>query len=227
MQTMSDSSLIENPKMADLYMMPSQCLDEPTLIFETQHGDLESFNRLVLAYQDYLFNTAMRILGDDELAADATQKAFISAYRSIKSYRSRSLKVWLMRTVTNACYDELRRQKRHPTVPLEPDNHEETILEHSRWLTDSSMLPEARCEAAELSYAIQHCLDALPTDFRTVLFLVDVQGMNYSEVARAAQVPLGTVKSRLARARLRMREHLQRFHDLLPTTFHLDKENPH
>lgn len=213
-------------QMDELCMLSDHCIDEPTLILETQHGDLESFNHLVLAYQDLLYNTAIRILGDNELAADATQKAFISAFRSIKSYRGGSFKAWLMRTVTNACYDELRRQKRHPTVPLEPSYHEDNKLENPSWLADWSMSPEVKYEAAELVNAIQHCLDALPTDFRTVLVLVDVQGMDYGEVARAAQIPLGTVKSRLARARMRMRERLKGFHDLLPATFHLEKESP-
>ena len=97
-------------------------MDEPALIHDAQHGDLEAFNRLVLAYQDALYNTALRILGDDSQAADATQEAFISAFRSLNSYRGGSFKAWLLRTVTNACYDELRRQKRRPTVPLEPAN---------------------------------------------------------------------------------------------------------
>jgi RNA polymerase sigma-70 factor, ECF subfamily len=206
--------------MAGLYQAPCHGLDEPTLIFETQHGNLDSFNCLVLSYQDSLFNTAMRFLGDDELAADATQRAFISAYRSIKSYRGGSFKAWLMRTVTNACYDELRRQKRHPTVPLESDIDEDNKMENPKWLADRSMLPEARCEANELTDAIQHCLDALPTDFRTVLVLIDIQGMDYEEAARSTRVPLGTIKSRLARARLRMRKHLQRYPDLLPAIFH-------
>jgi len=93
-------------------------MDEQLLIRSSRKGDLESFNRLVLAYQESLFNTALRILGDDELAADATQEAFISAFRNLSSYRGGSFKAWLMRTVTNACYDELRRQKRRPRPPL-------------------------------------------------------------------------------------------------------------
>ena len=200
-------------------------MDEPALILDAQRGDLDSFNRLVLAYQDSLFNTALRILGDDDLAADATQEAFISAFRSINSYRGGSFKAWLMRTVTNACYDELRRQKRRPTVPLEPTNDDDEEMETPRWLADSSMSPEQKFEAAELEHAIQHCLDALPTDFRTVVVLADVQGMDYSEVALAARVPLGTIKSRLARARLRLRECLQGFWELLPATFRLEKES--
>jgi RNA polymerase sigma-70 factor (ECF subfamily) len=199
-------------------------MDEAALIFDAQRGDLESFNRLVLAYQDALYNTALRILGDEALAADATQDAFISAFRSITSYRGGSFKGWLMRTVTNACYDELRRQKRRPSVPLEPTNDEDEEMESPRWLADPSMSPEQKFEADELEHAIQHCLNALPVDFRTVVVLADIQGMDYTEVASAARVPLGTIKSRLARARLRLRECLQGFKELLPAAFRLGEE---
>jgi RNA polymerase sigma-70 factor (ECF subfamily) len=199
-------------------------MDEAALIIEAQHGDLEAFNRLVLAYQDALYNTALRILSDEDLAADATQDAFISAFRSLNSYRGGSFRGWLMRTVTNACYDELRRRKRRPSVPLEPTNDDDEEMESPRWLADSSMNPEEKLEAAEVEHAIQHCLDSLPGDFRTVVVLADIQGLDYSEVAEAANVPLGTIKSRLARARLRLRECLQGFRELLPAAFRLEEE---
>ncbi len=199
-------------------------MNESALIHDAQHGDLEAFNRLVLAYQDALYNTALRILGDEERAADATQEAFISAFRAINSYRGGSFKAWLLRTVTNACYDELRRQKRRPTTPLEPENDDDEEIESPRWLADGSMSPEEKFEAAELEHAIQHCLEALPTDFRAVVVLADVQGMDYAEVAAAVRSPLGTVKSRIARARLRLRECLQDFWELLPAAFRLESE---
>jgi RNA polymerase sigma-70 factor, ECF subfamily len=201
-------------------------MDEPALIHDAQHGDLDAFNRLVLAYQDALYNTALRILGDEALAADATQEAFISAFRSLNSYRGGSFKAWLLRTVTNACYDELRRQKRRPSVPLEPSNDDDEEIESPRWLADGSMSPEERFEADELEHAIQHCLEDLPVDFRAVVVLADIQGMDYAEVAVAARVPLGTIKSRLARARLRLRECLQGFGELLPAAFRLERERP-
>ncbi|MCX6068806.1 MAG: sigma-70 family RNA polymerase sigma factor [Chloroflexi bacterium] len=201
-------------------------MDEPALIHDAQHGDLEAFNRLVLAYQDTLYNMALRILSDEALASDATQEAFISAFRSLNSFRGGSFKAWLMRTVTNACYDELRRQKRRPTVPLEPENQDDEEIESPRWLADSSMTPAEKFEADELEHAIQHCLEDLPADFRTVVVLADIQGMDYAEVASAAHVPLGTIKSRLARARLRLRECLQGFGELLPAAFRLEKESP-
>ncbi len=200
-------------------------MDEPALIQEAQRGDLDAFNTLILTYQDMLFNTALRIMGDEDAAADATQEAFLSAFRAIKSFRGGSFKAWLLRTVTNACYDELRRQKRRPTTPLEPETDDGEEMEAPRWLADPSMSPEQEIEVDELEHAIQHCLEALPVEFRTVVVLTDLQGMDYKEVAATIRVPLGTIKSRLARARLRLRECLQGFWELLPATFRLEEEN--
>jgi RNA polymerase sigma-70 factor (ECF subfamily) len=199
-------------------------MDEPSLIHEAQHGDLEAFNRLVLAYQEALYNTALRILNDEDLAADATQEAFLSAFRSLNSFRGGSFKAWLMRTVTNACYDELRRKQRRPTTPLEPEGEDGDELETPRWLADPGNSPEQELEQAEIEHAIQHCLQALPTDFRAVVVLADIQGLDYGEVAVSLRTPLGTVKSRLARARLRLRECLDAFGELLPAMFRLDEE---
>ncbi|HMU93007.1 MAG TPA: sigma-70 family RNA polymerase sigma factor [Anaerolineales bacterium] len=200
-------------------------MDEPALIQTAQNGDLDSFNTLILHYQDRVYNTALRILGDEDQAADAAQEAFISAFRSINSFRGGSFKAWLMRTVTNACYDELRRQKRRPTTPLEPDTADGEEMDSPRWLADPNMTPAEKSEADELEHAIQHCLDALPTDFRTVVVMADLQGLDYTEVAAAVRVPLGTIKSRLARARLRLRECLRGFEELLPSSFRLEEES--
>jgi RNA polymerase sigma-70 factor (ECF subfamily) len=199
-------------------------MDEIALVQSAQNGDLDSFNSLVLHYQDRVFNTALRILGDEDLAQDASQEAFISAFRSISSFRGGSFKAWLLRTVTNACYDELRRQKRRPTTPLEPETNDGDEIDSPRWLADPKMTPAEQSEADELEHAVQHCLDTLPTEFRTVVVLADIQGMDYSEVATAARVPLGTIKSRLARARLRLRECLRGFEELLPSSFRLEEE---
>ncbi len=200
-------------------------MDETVLIQNAQSGDLEAFNHLVLAYQDALFNTALRILGDEDMAADATQEAFLSAFRAIHTFRGGSFKAWLLRTITNACYDELRRLKRRPTTPLEPDSKDGEEMDTPRWLADPSMSPEQELEADELEHAIQHCLEDLPVDFRTVVVLADIQGLDYREVSVAVKVPLGTIKSRLARARLRLRECLQGFWELLPSAFRLEEES--
>lgn len=201
-------------------------MDEAALIRDAQLGDLEAFNRLVLAYQEQLFNTALRILGDEAMAADATQDAFLSAFRSIKSFRGGSFRAWLLRTVTNACYDELRRRKRRPSVPLEPMTDDDEEMETPRWLADTDFSPEEYAEMAELEQAIQGCLESLPDDFRIVVVLADIQGLDYAEVAVAVSVPLGTIKSRLARARLRLRDCLQGFWELLPAAFRLEEGSP-
>jgi RNA polymerase sigma-70 factor (ECF subfamily) len=179
----------------------------------------------VLTYQDMLFNAALRIMGDDDLAADATQEAFLSAFRALNSYRGGSFRAWLLRTVTNACYDELRRRKRRPTVPQEPVTDDDDEMETPRWLADPDASPEEQFDQAELEHAIQHCLEALPADFRAVVVMADIHGLDYSEVATAVHTPLGTVKSRLARARLRLRECLQAFWELLPASFRLEIES--
>jgi RNA polymerase sigma-70 factor, ECF subfamily len=198
-------------------------MNEEALIHDAQVGSLDAFNALVLHYQDSVFNTALRILGDEDLASDATQEAFLSAFRSITSFRGGSFKAWLMRTVTNACYDELRRQKRRPSIPLEPETDDGEEIDSPRWLADPDMSPEQKAEADEVEHAIQHCLNNLPVEFKTVVIMADIQGMDYSEVAIAVRVPLGTIKSRLARARLRLRECLQGFSELLPATFRLEE----
>ncbi|HSL29188.1 MAG TPA: sigma-70 family RNA polymerase sigma factor [Anaerolineales bacterium] len=198
-------------------------MDEQALIRDAQEGSLDAFNTLILHYQDSIYNTALRIMGDEDLAADATQEAFISAFKSISTFRGGSFKAWLMRTVTNACYDELRRQKRRPTTPLEPDSEEGDEMDSPRWLADPGMTPDQIAEADELEHALQHCLNNLPLEFKTVVVMADIQGMDYSEVSIAVRVPLGTIKSRLARARLRLRECLQGFAELLPASYRLEE----
>lgn len=200
-------------------------MDEAALIQAAVRGDLDSFNRLVLAYQDLVYNQAYRIIGEADAASDAAQEAFISAYRNLKAFRGGSFKAWLLRIVTNACYDELRRRQRRPTTPLEPTDADDEEIESPRWIIDASESPEDAAMRAELSGAIQGCLDGLPVDFREVVVLVDIQGMDYEEAAAAMGRPVGTVKSRLARARLRLRDCLQGFWELLPGTFRLVEES--
>jgi len=202
-------------------------MDETALIRSAQAGDLDSFNRLVLAYQDVVYSQAYRMIGEPEAAEDAAQVTFISAYRNLASYRGGSLKAWLLRIVTNACYDELRRRKRRPTSPLEPLDADNEEIESPRWLTDPGETPELAMERAEIGEAIQHCLDALPSEFRVVAVLVDVQGLDYAEAAVVVGKPVGTIKSRLARARVRLRDCLQSVWELLPGKIRLvDEDKP-
>lgn len=199
-------------------------MDEPALIDAAQRGELDAFNRLVLQYQELAFNVALRVMGEKAAAADATQEAFISAYRSLRGYRGGSFRSWLLRIVTNACYDELRRRKRRPAVSLDAlveDSEEDEGSVGSTKLADN---PEAAVQRHELIDAIQDCLNGLQPEFRIVAILVDVQGLDYDEAAHSIGKPLGTVKSRLARARAKLRECLKAYGELLPAEFRLQNE---
>ncbi len=191
--------------------------DEQALIRAAQQGDLDAFNRLVLAYQDAVYNTAYRILGDAASAEDATQEAFIRAWQHLRDYRGGSWRGWLFRIVTNACYDQLRRRRRRPTVPLEPTDAEGEAVESPDWLADPDPTrnPEAEAERAALRRALETCLQSLPPEQRAALVLIDVQNFAYAEAATALGIALGTLKSRLARGRLRMQDCLRRFPELL------------
>jgi RNA polymerase sigma-70 factor (ECF subfamily) len=197
-------------------------MNEQALIQDAQSGSLDAFNTLILHYQDSVFNAALRIMGDEFFAADAAQEAFISAFKNISGFRGGSFKGWLMRIVTNACYDELRRKKRRPTTPLEPETDDGEEMDSPSWLADPNMTPSQQAEADEIEHAIQHCIDNLPLEFKTVVIMADLQGLDYAEVASAVRVPLGTIKSRLARARLRLRECLRSFEELLPASYRLE-----
>ena len=201
-------------------------MDEDQLVVFAQQGDLDAFNRLVVAHQDLAFNIAYRMMGDAPSAEDAVQAGFIKAYKNLHQFRGGSFKAWVMRIVTNTCYDELRKRKRRPTVPLEPTNREGEEIESPEWIEDPGESPEDFSERAELSRAIQHCLDDLSDEFRTIVVLVDIQGMDYGEASEVVKKPLGTVKSRLARARGRLRDCLQGLGELLPAAFRLEEEMP-
>ena len=197
-------------------------IDEESLIEAAQRGNLDAFNELVLAYQDRVYNLAYRIMGDPASASDATQEAFISAYQHIEGFRGKypsSFKSWLMRIVSNACYDELRRRKRHPTTSIEDFEIEE---EANPALVSETEGPETFAEREEMAQAIEAAIQTLPPDQRTTLVLADVQGFSYQEIAEATDAPLGTVKSRLARARGKLRDYLRDQGELLPTQYRLE-----
>ena len=195
-------------------------MDEQALIQAAKAGDLDAFNRLVLSYQGLAFNVALRIMGEEAGAADATQEAFISAHRGLKRFRGGSFRAWLLRIVTNACYDELRRRKRRPAVSLDEMAEQESALP----IASPGEGPEAAAQRAELIRAIEDCLKGLTPEFRAVAVLVDVQGLDYKEAAESIGKPLGTVKSRLARARAKLRECLMQYGELFPSSIRLENE---
>jgi RNA polymerase sigma-70 factor (ECF subfamily) len=176
-------------------------VDEDELIARAVGGNGEAFNELVKRYQGMTYNVAYRILGNECDAADATQDAFLSAYRAIRRFRGGSFKAWLMRIVANASYDCLRRAKRRPTVSL--DSGEE--VDWHECLPDPGELPEGWAERRDLGRRVQRALATLPPRQRVVVVLSDLQGLQYAEIAHILRVPLGTVRSRLSRGRRTLR----------------------
>jgi RNA polymerase sigma-70 factor (ECF subfamily) len=196
--------------------MKPMLYDERSVLQLAREGDLEAFNQIVLAYQGFLFRTAFNILGDEDAAEDATQEAFISAFRSLRGFRGESLRSWLARVVVNACYDQLRHQRRRPAIPLEQHDEFDQEMDAAAWMLDPSASPEEQVEARQLQRAIRSGLQTLPTQYRLAAVLVDLQGLSYEEAAEILGVPVGTVKSRLARARLALRASLASQPGLLP-----------
>lgn len=199
-------------------------MDEAALLKAAQGGDVDAYNTLVLHYQDLAYNVAYRIMGEGDSAADATQEAFISAYRALGSFRGGAFKSWLMRIVTNACYDELRRRKRRPQAALEALYVEDESAEPNTSFTTQVEHPEAYALRMDLQSAIIECLQDLPEDQRTVAVMCDIEGFSYDEIADIVGVALGTVKSRLSRARGKLRDCLQGFTELLPAEYRLSDE---
>jgi RNA polymerase sigma-70 factor (ECF subfamily) len=179
---------------------------EITLLHSAQSGNLDAFNPLVLKYQDVMYGMAFRILGQDALAEDATQEAFISAYQHIANFRGGSLKAWLIRILINKCYDEFRYMQRTPAISLNESLTDDSENERPYIrLQDRAPSIEEYVEASEQTEYIQECLSKLPTDYRVILTLVDIGEMSYGEASIILRIPIGTVKSRLARARLYLR----------------------
>jgi RNA polymerase sigma-70 factor (ECF subfamily) len=178
-----------------------------------RRGDLAAFNALVLRYQTRVYNLCYRMLGDPDEAADATQDAFLSAWRAMNRFKGEGFRTWLMRIATNGCLDVLRARKRHPTYSLDAPSISDSEGEELDPLPiadpDPSVDPLGSALRAEVSETIQAGLSLLPEDQRAALVLVDMQGYSYEEVAAVTGANLGTVKSRINRARGRMRDYLR------------------
>jgi len=180
--------------------------DDEVLVRAAQRGDLDAYNRLVRAYERQAYAVALRLLRRPELAEDATQDAFIQAYRALDTFRGGSFRAWLLRIVTNRCYDMLRAATRRAADSLDDQMFEAEPHWSSIAAPDD---PVARATQAELGRLLERALGTLPDDQKLTVILCDVQGYAYEEVAEIMGVALGTVKSRLSRARAALRDMLR------------------
>lgn len=178
---------------------------EVALLRRALDGDLEGFNGLVELYQRAVFNLCLRMLGSPPAAEDAAQDAFLSAYRSLRTFRGSAFRPWLMRIAANACTDELRRRGRRPALSLDApvagsDDHID--------VPDPAAGPEVEALRSEQATIVQAGLLKLPHDQRLAVVMCDIQGFAYEEIAQAMGCSVGTVKSRIARGREKLRREL-------------------
>lgn len=181
--------------------------DENTLVEAAQSGELSAFNTLISAYQQQAYGIAYRILGDADSAADAMQDSFIKVYNRIHQFRGGSFKAWLFRVVINTCYDRMRGDRRRRAKLLDGD---EILPEHDYRLIDAKPTPHEKAESSELMGMLMAEIRKLPKEQQQVLILCDLQGLAYHEAASVTGSNLGTVKSRLSRARAKMRDALSK-----------------
>ena len=170
-------------------------MDDESLLDAARHGDSDAFTALVERYQDDLYTMALRLLGTPADAADVVQETFLRAYMNLPRLQATSVRGWLFRVAVNASRDVQRRAVRRPADPL--DDGAGKVLE----LPSHELGPEAAAEQRERVEAIRDALARLPLDYRVAVVLRDVNDLSYEEIAEALRVPLGTVKSRISRAR--------------------------
>jgi RNA polymerase sigma-70 factor (ECF subfamily) len=189
---------------------PTEAVDDPVqrrdliLLEQARDGALDAFNGLVELYQDHLFALVARMVPDRDQASDAVQEAFFSAYRNLRAFRGGSVRSWLSRIAINAAMDQQRLKKRRPAQPY-PE------------LEDESWQPPAGDEAdpvriameGERTRVLNAALASITHDQRQAIVLFDVEGYDYQEIADLTGVSLGTVKSRIHRGRLALRDRLE------------------
>jgi RNA polymerase sigma-70 factor (ECF subfamily) len=190
-------------------LRPTTVVDDPVqrrdliLLERAREGDLEAFNDLVTLYQDQLFALVVRMVPDRDQASDVTQEAFFSAFRNLRGFRGGSVKSWLNRIAVNAAMDTQRARKRRPSQPY-PE------LEDESWQppADESADPVTTALTTERHRVLNAALATITADQRTAIVLFDLEGYDYAEIADMTGVSLGTVKSRIHRGRLALRDRL-------------------
>ncbi len=188
--------------------------DDATLVSQAAAGDREAFESLVVRYSSKVFGLCFSLLGNHADAEDASQEAFLKAFRAIATYRDQaSFSTWLYRITRNACIDLVRQRSRRPTVSIDAEIEEEDGAVGIQVVDDAPLQDETAASnwSAE---KVRAAIGTLPEGFRTVILLRDIEGLSYQEVARVLGVREGTVKSRLARARAALLKVLKRMEPL-------------
>lgn len=183
-------------------------MSEIDLIAAAQSGDQNAFAQLVEAHQGKVYSLSYRMTGNPDDAADLTQEAFLNAWRGLASFHGQSsFSTWLYRLTSNVCIDFLRREKRRTALSMTVEEDEEG---RQAEVPDHRFSPEQELERRELRRTVQQGLAALSPEHRRVLVLRELEGLSYQEIAQCLELEEGTVKSRIARARIALKEYLQK-----------------
>lgn len=184
-------------------------MTEQELVARARAGDQDAFEQLVLDNQKRIYTLCLRMTGDPEDGRDLAQEAFLNAWRGLPGFKGdSSFATWVYRLAGNACLDFLRRQKRRQGVEGGPSIDDED----SGWSepADPRQDPEGETLRRELKQQVEEGLAALPEHHRQVLVMRELSGLSYQEIGQALQLDLGTVKSRIARARLALKKYLEK-----------------
>ncbi|WP_066634489.1 RNA polymerase sigma factor [Desulfolucanica intricata] len=197
-------------------------LSDDVLIEKSKQGDLDAFEQLVRRYENKIYNICYRFMGNHADASDLAQETFIRLYKALPKFRGESgFMTWLYRICGNVCRDELRRQQRRQKVFLDESSNGPVL---SASIRSQDLLPEEMLERQELKLMIQSCMNSLSEDHRLILILREIQGLSYEELAEVLDCTLGTVKSRLSRARLALKEIISAEPELLSTGYRHKKK---
>jgi len=182
---------------------------EKLLIKKSQSGDIESFELLISSYDKRAYNTAYRVMGNEEDAKDMAQEAMIRVFRALKDFKGQSaFSTWLYRIVINVCLDELRRRKNEKYVSMDSTVQTDSGELHIELCSDKET-PEAVYERVEQRELIKNAIHELNDDYKSVIVLREIQGFSYEEISNILDCSLGTVKSRINRARTMLRDKLK------------------
>lgn len=185
-------------------------MTEADIIKKCKKGSREAFNKLVSEYQTKIFNMSYNMLSNREDAFDAAQEVFLRVYKNIGSFREQSsFSTWIYRICTNVCTDMLRkRQRSQGVISISSSSYDDEDKDMD--IPDLSPTPEEYTELNERQTAVREGLRLLKDEYRTIITLYDIEGLSYEEIANVLQLPIGTVKSRLNRARMSLRKILSK-----------------
>lgn len=197
-------------------------LEEQLLVERSKKGDKEAFEHLVLLYENKVYTTAYRFMGNYADASDLAQDAFIKIYQALPGFRGdSSFGTWIFHITVNVCRDELRKRKRRPTVSLDDNSGEYNNSTYDICSNDPG--PEEMLDRSETQAMIQSCLNTLSDDYREIIVLREIQELTYEEIAEVLGCSLGTVKSRLSRARQALKEKINKKMELISQSKRLAK----